>query len=158
MEDLNLCIDFYADLATILAALLAIIGGCFAFIEYKANNKLRRAEFYKHLFEMMFNDNTYLAIRDKLDPGKEIDEEFINSLESEFKKDPKLENELVNYLNYFEYILVLQKEIRIIKKNDVDRLLGYYLKQLSKNRYILDYVEKNGFEYLTIKLKNINGK
>lgn len=148
-----IAIGAVADIFTVIGVIVAVIGFIFAYEEYKKNQLIKRAEFYTKLFETLFKDSAYRKIRDVLDLDGYSDED-IKDLKRSFEKDRSLESEMVDYLNFLEYVVVLEK-IKVVKDNDIIDLFDYYLKCLKQNSFAMDYIENYGFENLKRKIDSI---
>ncbi|MBC8110336.1 MAG: hypothetical protein H7Y04_04680 [Verrucomicrobia bacterium] len=111
-------------------------GIVFGVITYYRNLKLRRAEWLKSLFEKFYENPQYKTIRHKIDAGNELIKE----------------EDLVDYLNFFEFVASLWK-LNQIKKYEVLMLFEYYLNLLNNHQEIYQYIEKYGFENLISLLK-----
>ena len=145
-------LESLASIFTILGVIAGIVGFIVTYQEYKRNQLIKRAEFYTKLFETLFKDPTYTEIREELD-SYEYSEEYYGELEKKLKaRGGKLFAQMTNYLNFLEYVMVLEKN-KVITHADVIDLLDYYLTTLAKNRVAKKYIEELGFENL---LKAIN--
>ena len=62
------------------------------------------------------------------------------------------EEELVDYLNFFEFIstLVVNGHLR---KSEVNQMFGYFLKAINRNGFLKNYLVKYDFENLNELLK-----
>lgn len=147
-------LDSLADIFTIIGVLAAIVGFYLAYEEYQKNQLVKRAEFYTKLFETLFKESIYTNIREELDP-EVYSEEYYNELDKKLRaNNNKLLTEMTNYLNFLEYVMVLEK-IKAINHSDIIDLLDYYLKCLAKNRIAKKYIEDFGFENLLKKINKI---
>lgn len=150
-------LQYLANIVTIIGFMLAIVGIILAWIEFRKNQLIKRAEFYTLLFDKLFKDNSYQRIRERLD-AENYTEDYYKVLNKDLKDEKtKLLSEMTDYLNYLEYVMVMQK-IKVIKHDDVINLLDYYLKSLSKNKIAIDYIKNYGFENLESKIKQLNLK
>jgi hypothetical protein len=125
------------DLSQIVSALGIFIG----VITYCRNLKLKRAEWLKSLFEKFYENPQYKIVRHKIDAGNELIKE----------------KDLVDYLNFFEFVASLWK-LNQIKKKEVLMLFEYYLNLLNHHPEIYQYIEKYGFENLISLLKMMGKK
>ena len=56
-------------------------------------------------------------------------------------------SEFTDYLNFFEFVAVLQKSGQL-KSNEIEGLFHYYLDCLEKSPKIRDYLAAKGYEHL----------
>jgi hypothetical protein len=136
-----------------IGAYTAAIGGIiFTAFGYFKNNKLKRGEWLKQLFEKFYEQEKFQLIRRKIEYGALID--YLDLDEKGEPKDDLHEEEFVNYLNFFEFIAVLQKEGHV-SKAEVNDLFGYYFKKLKQEAFIINYIKKTdyGFENISNLLK-----
>jgi hypothetical protein len=132
----------YFQMAAYAAAFFGII---FTAITYHINNKVKRGEWLKSLFEKFYEENKFSDVRKNIE---------YNSLKSFLKIDDKgmaanKENEekFVNYLNFFEFISMLQFK-KYIKPDEVKDMFDYYIDKLKNDTFIVQYVNQLGFENL----------
>lgn len=129
----------------ILAYCAAIFGIIFTAITYRNNNRIKRGEWLKSLFEKFFENGTFSEVR------QVIEYERISSfLELDAKKmatNQKNEELLVNYLNFFEFVSVLVKNKHVTGDEVID-LFEYYLAAIRKNDFIVQYISQFGFKNL----------
>jgi hypothetical protein len=143
----------------IAAIVVAAIGGFFTLYIYSQNSKLRKAEWLYSLFEKFFYENKYAEIRQLIDYGNADDiQKIADAIKN--RSNIALEEQLVNYLNFFEFIanLWLLKQVHI---DEVTMMFDYYIKQLNKHTFIVDYLGVNGFEgvqRLIVELQNAKPK
>ena len=139
--DLSIVKDIIIPIAAILAA---AVGGFFSLYIYFENSKLRKAEWLYSLFEKFFCESNYAEIRQLIDYGSEAE---IQKLAAAIKNrsDIALEERLVNYLNFFEFIanLWLLKQVHI---TEVKMMFEYYIKRLGDHQFLNAYLADNGFE------------
>ncbi len=115
-----------------------------AFTYYK-NNKVKRGEWLKTLFEKFFEADKFSEVR------RQIEYETLEVyLEVDIKgmcANKENEEKLVNYLNFFELIAVLQLRGHI-NKEEVNDLFAYFIKSINKNAFIRRYINQFDFENL----------
>ena len=129
------------------AVLGAVIGGAITIYIYNRNSQLQRAQWLYFLFEKFFYHTQYAEIRRLLD--YENDEE-INRLRSALAShcEEQLEEKLVDYLNFFEFIASLWS-MRQLPIKEVRMMFDYYIRRLGDYDFIMDYLNQVGFEGLT---------
>lgn len=105
------CLDnkiLWSDVIDAISLFFALIGGCFALIQWNMNMKLKRAEYIKILLdEMRTNKDLVYYKLDYAEPW--YNKDFHNSGEEERKVDYTL--------NFFSYICYLRNH-KIISKSD----------------------------------------
>ena len=87
---------------------------------------------------------------------KEIEYQRIDTYleinENDEIKNEENEEQLVDYLNFFEFISTLVKNGHL-RKNEVNQMFGYFLKAINKNIFLKSYLAKYDFENLHELLK-----
>ena len=138
-------IDNIVKIAQVVVYVATSIGICISVFTYSKNNKVKRGEWLKSLYEKFFEANYFKRIR------REIEYErlgiFLALNYKESATNEENEEQLVDFLNFFEFISSLQIKGHI-KKNEVKDLFGYYLQKLKQNRYINFYIKTYDFENL----------
>jgi hypothetical protein len=130
----------------VLALLGASLGGTITIYIYYRNSQLRRAEWLYSLFEKFYCQKQYSEIRQLLE---NYDPDRLKMFELNLPKHSErvLEEKLVDYLNFFEFIasLWLLKQLPI---EEIRMMFDYYIRQLFKYEFIMDYLKREGFEGL----------
>ncbi|MFN0082421.1 MAG: hypothetical protein ACKVOM_07855 [Ferruginibacter sp.] len=143
-------LEILVKLAQIVGFILAGISLVFTAVTYIKNNKLKRGEWLKSLFEKFYEGKTFSKIR------KEIEYErigvYLELNENGDVKSEENEEELVDYLNFFEFIATLVKNGHL-RKGEVNQMFGYFLKAINKNDFLKNYLIKYDFENLDELLK-----
>lgn len=124
--------------------LITAIGGFATIYVFFQNSRLKRAEWLYSLFEKFFYDEKYSGIRRIIDYAHTDDiDRLIKALASE--EDHELEEQLVNYLNFFEFIanLWLLKQVPL---REIKMMFEYYILKLEEHDFIMSYINKYGFE------------
>ena len=143
-------LEVLVKIAQIVGFVLAGVSLVFTAITYFKNNKLKRGEWLKSLFEKFYEGKMFSKIR------KEIEYEWIGIYlevnENGEVKNEENEEELVDYLNFFEFIstLVVNGHLR---KSEVNQMFGYFLKAINRNGFLKNYLVKYDFENLNELLK-----
>ncbi len=130
------------DLA-VLRDIVTIVGGVavvFAFLQYRANSRLERARWLASLYEKFYEKDHLKGVRQILDSA-DRDVSEINKLVTD---EP---SEFTDYLNFFEFVAVLQKSGQL-KSNEIEGLFHYYLDCLEKSPKIREYLAAKGYEHL----------
>lgn len=119
-----------SDITSVISVVLVIIGGVFAYYQWKKNNALRRAEYINELTEKIRTDKGIRDVVYWLDYNESwYGEEFHNSGKKELKMDKTL--------SYFSYICYLKKQ-KIIRDKEFD-FFRYEIKRILVNRQIQNY-------------------
>jgi hypothetical protein len=128
------------DIATIVATTVGAIAAVSAILVYFTNSRLRRAEWLASLYEKFYERSDLKEIRETLD-CEVGDSPGIVKLISEESA------EFADYLNFFEFVAVLQKS-RQLKKTEIEDLFRYYLDRLENCHLVRSYIANNGYEQL----------
>jgi hypothetical protein len=115
-------------------------------IIYHRNSNLRRAEWLYALFDRFFCQRTYTDIRRMLDYANE---DQVYSLRDVLHShsDERLEEKLVDYLNFFEFLASLWK-LGQLPIEEIKMTFDYYIRRLGDYEFILEYLQEQGFEGL----------
>jgi hypothetical protein len=124
------------DLATIVGAVAAL----WAIYVYFTNSRLRRAEWLASLYEKFYERPDLKEIREILD-CEENDSADITKL---VREEP---SNFSDYLNFFEFVAVLQNS-RQLRKAEIEDLFGYYLGCLENCPPVRNYIARKGYEQL----------
>lgn len=130
------------DLA-VLRDIVTIVGGVavvFAFLQYRANSRLERARWLASLYEKFYEKDQLKGVRQILDSA-DHDASEINKLVTDEPSD------FTDYLNFFEFVAVLEKSGQL-KSNEIEDLFHYYLDCLEKSPKIREYLAGKGYEHL----------
>lgn len=124
----------------------AAIGGAITIYIYYQNSRLQRAQWLYSLFEKFFYELRYTEIRRLLDYNVTSEIERLRSA-LEAHSDAQLEENLVDYLNFFEFIASLW-QIRQLPMKEIRMMFEYYIRRLGDYDFIMKYLEEAGFEGL----------
>lgn len=143
---MNISDELFNQVATAFAIISATAGGAVTIYIYYRNSKLRRAEWLYSLFEKFFDQSTYREIRQILDHECADD---MKRLQDTLTKDCEapLEEKLVDYLNFFEFVASLWKLGQLPIK-EIQMMFQYYLCRLADYPFLMEYIRKEGFEGL----------
>ncbi len=119
--------------------ILSSIGIIIAWVTFRQNSKLKRAEWLKSLFEKFYESSQYKEIRWKIDN---------ESIQADVDGHAELEEKLVDYLNFFEFIGSLWK-MKQLSISEVRMLFDYYLNIIKNSVFLRSYIAKYGFENLS---------
>ena len=142
------------------SGLLVAFSALFAAATYFRNGRLDRAKWISELHEKFFESEKYAEIRKLLDYKKP--EERYQALADSFPNNEESNNiddeeKLVNYLNFFEFIAVLEKrgQLTIGEINDT---FGYYILTLNQHKWLKDSLTSYQFKNLPNLINMINIK
>jgi hypothetical protein len=127
-------------LAKALAAVGAVAAGVWAVYVYSANSRVRRAEWIASLYEKFYERTELRNIREALDCEGGDSAEIRKLVEAEGP-------EFSDYLNFFEFVAVLQKSSQLTH-DEIEDLFGYYLDCLENCGTVRIYIAKKGYEQL----------
>lgn len=139
----------FKEVVEVISAIFLGAGVLIAALGYRHQAKTRRAEWLKTLFEKFYENDTYKEIRKRIETGaieKKVD------LSS---KVTDIDEKLVDYLNFFEFIAVLKSDSQLSFK-DISNMFDYYLKKLKTSPAIMSWI--NSPEYGFEKLRNLLNK
>lgn len=118
---------------------------------FRANQKVKRGEWLRSLFEKFYENENFKEVRRWLESG-EVDTK-INPDDIVVTQN---EEKLTDYLNFFEFIATLESDGQL-KYADVSNLFDHYLKKLKNSAVCMHWINREdyGFEKLrTLLLKN----
>jgi hypothetical protein len=114
-------LDEIVKYGQIIAYAAAAFSFVFSAFTYHNNNKVKRGEWLKSLFEKFYELDKFHEVR------KEIEYDRVKTfLYKKEKINEEHEEKLVDYLNFFELIAILEKKGHI-KKEEIKDMFGYYL-------------------------------
>lgn len=143
--DASIEIGRLAPYTRVLLDLFAIIAGTIAIATYRRSARVRRAEWLSSLHSKFFETSTYKKIRQVLEARGEDYVALRKALtDNQTNDDVEL---FVDYLNFFEFVGSL-RELGQLSSDEIDRLFDYYLRQLSDEPVLRQFVETQGFEGL----------
>lgn len=130
-----------------LALLSGIAGAIITICIYYRNSELRRAEWLHSLFDQFYCQRSYADIRRVLDYGDEKQLDGLKiALEQHSNSD--LEEQLVDYLNFFEMLASLLK-MKQLHLSEVKMMFEYYINNIGENDFIMSYLVDNHFGGVT---------
>ena len=138
------------------AVLTAAVGGGITIYIYYKNSKLEKAKWLYSLFEKFFYEDKYDEIRQLLDyDRKDKIEELKTVIKSHSQED--LEEKLVDYLNFFEFISSLKK-MNQLSLSEIQMMFDYYIRRLGDYDFLMEYLDEesfNGLKELVIEVRKI---
>jgi uncharacterized membrane protein YcjF (UPF0283 family) len=144
----------WMDLLEWLVKLVAGVGALAAVLvavsNYRAQTRLKQAEWLKSLFEKFFENSTYKEVRVWLDYGH---------LQAKLaEEDPGVreinEEKFTDFLNFFEFIGVLYSR-KHLTFDQVYDVFDYYLKKIKSDADCQEWINGFGFEKLKLILERV---
>ena len=133
-----------------IAKILGGLGFIVAAISYRSQQRIKKAEWLKSLYEKFFENSTYKEVRVWLDYGFLHDRLTIG--------DPATiqanEEMFTDFLNFFEFIGVLHARAHL-SLDQVYDVFDYYLKKIKSDPDCQSWIEKYGFEKLRALLQKM---
>jgi hypothetical protein len=145
----------FKDLIDLLFKIISAIGVIIAVITYWRNVSVKKAEWLWNLYQKFFENEQHKTIRRYLVYKPERFEKLFDSNITE--DDEVLIEKVDDFLNFFEFIASLKK-LRQINEKEIDMMFDYYLTAIGENVHLKGYIETEGFENLTLLIKNRNKK
>lgn len=127
--------------AQVIGAFAAVGGLLWAAFTYDRNSKQRRAEWLGTLFEMFYMKNNYKRVRRLMDDGTLAKVATSGNPVAQ----AELEEAVVDYLNFFEFIGSLNKMGQLTKE-EIEMMFDYYLRLMKKEGNI-EYLEREHLKY-----------
>jgi len=136
--------------AKLVAGLGAVLAVTVAVINYRAQTRLKQAEWLKSLFEKFFENSTYKEVRVWLDYGHlhaRLSVEDAGAREIN-------EEKFTDFLNFFEFIGVLywRKHLTL---EQVYNVFGYYLMKIKQDADCQEWIGQYSFEKLKVLLDQV---
>jgi uncharacterized protein YebE (UPF0316 family) len=142
---MSLSLDDVVKIAQILAFGTGTIGILVSLFTYLKNNKVKRGEWLKSLYEKFYESEIYKDVRKTI--GYEKVSEYLGLHTDGQVMNEDNEEKLINYLNFFEFIATLLKR-KYIKQQEVEDLFDYYFRKIKADKFIKEnYIEKEGYGF-----------
>jgi len=138
--DKSFCPLTLVEWVQLFSYIFSVVAIIIALRTYSSNKKLKRAEWIKSLFEKFYENQNYKNARKWLDFG-EIENELSDD------KDHLKEEQISDFLNFFEFIATLEKE-KQITQTEIEHLFAYYLTKIKESDFCKKYIEAYKFENL----------
>jgi hypothetical protein len=141
-----------------ISGFLVGFSALFAASTYYRNGRLERAKWLNTLHENFFIENKFSEIRRLLDYKEPADQ--YSSLKVSFpdrndKNNIDLEEKLVDYLNFFEFIATLNNQGQL-SLSEINSTFGYYISKLSAHKWLTESLEIHEFKNLPLLIEEIN--
>lgn len=132
------------EILDMLVSVVTIVGGVALVRVYYRDHLRKKAEWMHQLYTKFFENDQFKKVRRRMDH---------NGITDEWLKVEANEEQLVDYLNFFEFIASLHT-MGQIRQQEIERLFDYYLKLISDRPVVRAYVAQWGFEDLDRLLNN----
>jgi len=141
------------NIATALTFIAALGAGLFGLFRYLRSERVRQAEQVRELYSMFFESGRYQTIRFLLaNPGGEMYERLRSETEAEGFPGP-LKAELIEYLNFLEFVCGLTRR-GLIARADVDWMFSGFVETAVRTDFIKRLVRKGAFRELAKRIPN----
>jgi hypothetical protein len=119
---------------------ITALGVWLSWLTFKANQKIKRAEWLKSLYEKFYESDLYKEVRKWID---------FERLDAELSNDPGnvKEEKLTDFLNFFEFIASLEK-MKQLKIDEIQDLFSYYLTRIRQSEKLMAYIRQYEFKNL----------
>lgn len=121
-----------------LVSIVTIVGGGAVVWVYYRDHLRKKAEWMHQLYVKFFENAHFKKLRRTMDH---------KNITTEWLQNETNEEQLVDYLNFFEYIASLHT-MGQISQEEIERMFDYYLKLMSERPVVRAYVKEWGFEDL----------
>ena len=134
---------------------VAAIGIWLSWKTFVANQRIRRAEWLRSLFEKFYESQNYKEVRRWLDFEDLRQRELGNDI-AHFQNDSEhlKEEKLADYLNFFEFIAALEK-LKQLSLTEIKLLFAYYLDRIKQTSICIDYIRTGNYRNLSNLLERI---
>ncbi|HWB92735.1 MAG TPA: hypothetical protein VG605_12815 [Puia sp.] len=133
-------LEWFGRLVAGAAALIAVI---VAVVNYRAQTRLKQADWLKSLFEKFFESSIYKEVRVWLDYGTLHERLTVNDAVLRQANEEKF----TDFLNFFEFIGVLYSRKHLTYEQVYD-VFDYYLKKLAADADCREWIDQYSFEKL----------
>jgi len=144
------------NIISLAVIIIGIIGGFITYRKYSEHATFNKSKWLHEVYTEFFNKDKHREIRrrfDKDDNKKEGIYEILEKMnnESNDESDKKLEDDFIDYCNFFQMIIIL-KNNKSVDDKIINDMFGYYIKLFNDNK-ILNELKNYRFvclyEYVT---------
>lgn len=144
------------EISELLATFIAFLGGIVTVYTYWKNSSLKRAEWLYELYEKYYEAKYYKEMRLMIDYGRKEQIEMLkNAIENDC--EDKLVEELVDYLNFFEFIASLWKLGQLPLK-EIAMVFEYYILRIGDYDFLNKFLVDQHFHHLPELIKVLRNK
>jgi len=134
----------------LIAGTGALVAVLMAVFNYRAQTKLKQAEWLKSLFEKFFENSTYKEVRVWLDYGHLHGKLTVEDMALRETNEEKF----TDFLNFFEFIGVLYSR-RHLTIEQVSDVFDYYLRKIKADADCREWIGQYSFEKLKALLDQV---
>jgi len=135
-------------LVKLVAGIGALTAVLIAVVNYRAQTRLKQAEWLKSLFEKFFENSTYKEVRIWLDYGYLHDRLTVGEISLREENEEKF----TDFLNFFEFIGVLNSRQHLTIEQVTD-VFDYYLRKIKSDADCQQWINQYSFEKLKLLLE-----
>jgi hypothetical protein len=149
--------QFVRDWATALTFVAALLAGFFGLFRYLRSERMRQTEQVRELYAMFFDSLRYRRIRFVL---ANPDTQEFTTLKSELETPgmPKeLEGELIDLLNFFEFVTGLTRR-GLVARKDIDWMFASFIDRVVNVDFVRAYILRQQFDELAVLCRNVERK
>jgi hypothetical protein len=133
-------LEWVIKLAAGVGAFVAVV---VAVVNYRAQTRLKQAEWLKSLFEKFFENSNYKEVRKWLEYGQlhsrlTVEDQQLREINEE---------KFTDFLNFFEFIAVLYAR-KHLTGEQVSDVFDYYLKKIKSDEDCQLWIDQYSFEKL----------
>ena len=146
-EQQRIFIDMYLK---VIGGSIVSVSATLGWITYRRNKQLERVKWLSQLHEKFFVEDTYQTARILLDykyPSVDYKRLEIAFPDPGNFEVPQLQERLVIYLNFFEFVATLKKEGQL-SLDEIRLVFGYYIASLKNHEWLYASLKKNKFRNL----------
>ncbi|MGH9789570.1 MAG: hypothetical protein ACRD5W_00045 [Candidatus Acidiferrales bacterium] len=138
--------DTFKDFLQIVTYVVAIFAAGASWWQYRRNSARERTRWLFELYQRLYEHPALKDMRVRIDWG---DTAFVQE-----EKDASLFGDLDNFLNFFEFLAYLRKQ-KELHLREIQAMFAYALSTISKDKAVLAYLRKYGYEELDALLKEM---
>jgi len=140
------------NIISLAVIIIGIIGGFITYRKYSEHATFNKSKWLHEVYTEFFNKDKHREIRrrfDKDDNKKEGIYEILEKMNNESKdeSDKKLEDDFIDYCNFFEMIIILKKN-KSVNDKIINGMFGYYI-GLFDDDEIKEWLKKYRFKHLS---------
>jgi len=139
------------DVVDLLALIGGASGGGFALLIYRRDVTAKRTDWLYQIFSDFYEKENYKAIRRVLDYRKGEEYQQLQA-DAAANAPTDLHEKLADYLNFFEFVIGLQRRRRI-SRDELCWLFDYYITCIGSQPWLVEYAHRYGFEQICAELK-----
>src|SRR6201996_9714962 len=160
--------NFLTGIGTLVIALGAVYAGYIGIGEYREKTHVEKTKWLSDLFKQLFVDQTFKKIRQQIDFNemddirelltKEMAWQVRGEMPTFSQQEKDLLDSFTDYLNFFEFVGLLQKLGRLTDA-DIESLFDYYIRrfvEVDSDNKIRRYLRHLNFENLNHLLNQVS--